>query len=202
MVINLLKIFRLSRCFKWHSNKCCTSLDEWNFMFDSCNLHSYIRICFPTETRSVSLFMIIIIIIIIIVSAVITVTVSRWNSAYSSRQETYTLFLTTHHQTINNKTNYFFQFLHNIHQLKRVHYSNVAFAKLQSLTVLLFLKWNKNLYEYQFRFRKHHSTVLPLIEVIDNIYHHLREHLLLEFICKRLLIRLIMKIYCINYTTM
>ena len=32
------------------------------------------------------------------------------------------------------------------------------------------------MYEFQFGFRKHYSTILALIEVIDNIYYHLDQH--------------------------
>jgi len=42
-----------------------------------------------------------------------------------------------------------------------------------------FLEVDKILYEFQFGFRKHHSTILALMEVLDNIYHHLDKH---EFI--------------------
>jgi len=35
---------------------------------------------------------------------------------------------------------------------------------------------NKILCEYQFVFRKHHSKVIALMEVIGNIYHHLGKH--------------------------
>ena len=39
-----------------------------------------------------------------------------------------------------------------------------------------FLELNKTLYEFQFGFRKHHSTVLALMEVTDNIYKHMDMH--------------------------
>ena len=39
-----------------------------------------------------------------------------------------------------------------------------------------YLQQNKILYEFQFGFRKHYSTILALMEVIDNIYYHLDEH--------------------------
>ena len=42
-----------------------------------------------------------------------------------------------------------------------------------------FLQVHKILYEFQFGFRKHHSAILALIEVLDNIYQHLDRH---EFI--------------------
>ena len=43
-----------------------------------------------------------------------------------------------------------------------------------------FLELHHKLYDFQFGFRKHHSTVLALIEVLDNIYEHLdkREHII------------------------
>ena len=39
-----------------------------------------------------------------------------------------------------------------------------------------FLQQNKILYEFQFGFRKYHSTILALMEVIDSIYEHLDKH--------------------------
>ena len=36
-----------------------------------------------------------------------------------------------------------------------------------------FLDLHHILYDFQFGFRKHHSTALALIEVLDNIYEHL-----------------------------
>ena len=45
--------------------------------------------------------------------------------------------------------------------------------KLMSYRLLNYLNRNKILYEFQFGFRKHHSTILALIEVIDNIYQQL-----------------------------
>jgi hypothetical protein len=41
--------------------------------------------------------------------------------------------------------------------------------------VYKFLTMNNVLYDYQFGFRKRHSTALALIEVVDNIYHNLDE---------------------------
>ena len=45
--------------------------------------------------------------------------------------------------------------------------------KLMCSRLNSFLKVNRILYDYQFGFRSNHSTVLALIEVIDNIYYHL-----------------------------
>ena len=39
-----------------------------------------------------------------------------------------------------------------------------------------FLQFHNILYKFQFGFRKHHSTVLAIMEVIDNIYQHLDVH--------------------------
>ena len=36
-----------------------------------------------------------------------------------------------------------------------------------------FLELHHILYDFQFWFRKHHSTALALMEVLDNIYEHL-----------------------------
>ena len=38
-----------------------------------------------------------------------------------------------------------------------------------------YITMNNVLYDYQFCFRKRHSTALALIEVVDNIYHNLDE---------------------------
>ena len=51
--------------------------------------------------------------------------------------------------------------------------------KLMCYRLRDFLQRNKILYEFQFGFRKRHSTILALMEVIDNIYQHLDQH---EFI--------------------
>ena len=48
--------------------------------------------------------------------------------------------------------------------------------KLMCTRFYNFLQVNKILYEFQFGFRKHHSTILALLEVLDNIYHHLDRH--------------------------
>ena len=42
------------------------------------------------------------------------------------------------------------------------------------------LELHHTLYDFQFRFRKNHSTVLALMQVLDNIYEHLdnREHII------------------------
>jgi len=39
-----------------------------------------------------------------------------------------------------------------------------------------YLQQNKILYEFQFGFRKHYSTIVALIEVTDNIHYHLDQH--------------------------
>jgi len=39
-----------------------------------------------------------------------------------------------------------------------------------------YLQKYKILYEFQFGFRKHHSTVLALLEVIDKIYQYIDKH--------------------------
>ena len=48
--------------------------------------------------------------------------------------------------------------------------------KLMSYRLSNYLQQNKILYEFQFGFRKHYSTILALMEVIDNIYYHLDQH--------------------------
>ena len=45
--------------------------------------------------------------------------------------------------------------------------------KLMCKQLYNFLELHKILYEFQFGFRKCHSTILALMEVLDNIYHHL-----------------------------
>jgi len=45
--------------------------------------------------------------------------------------------------------------------------------KLMCQRLCDFLQLHNILYEFQFGFRKHHSTVLAIMEVIDNIYQHL-----------------------------
>jgi len=47
--------------------------------------------------------------------------------------------------------------------------------KLMHGQVSKYLTMNNLLYDYQFGFRKRHSTALALIEVVDNIYHNLDE---------------------------
>jgi len=39
-----------------------------------------------------------------------------------------------------------------------------------------FLEQNSTLYEYQFGFRKNHSIVQAVMEVLDNIYEHCDNH--------------------------
>ena len=39
-----------------------------------------------------------------------------------------------------------------------------------------FLQTNNILYQYQFGFRKNHSTTLALLDVVDQIYAHLDKH--------------------------
>jgi len=39
-----------------------------------------------------------------------------------------------------------------------------------------YLRDNNILYDYQFGFRRHHSTCLALIDVVDQIYRHLDNH--------------------------
>jgi len=48
--------------------------------------------------------------------------------------------------------------------------------KLTCKRLYNFLEVHKILYEFQFGFRKHHSTILALMKVLDNIYHHLDRH--------------------------
>lgn len=48
--------------------------------------------------------------------------------------------------------------------------------KLMCRRLCEFLQQNKILYEFQFGFRKQHSTVLALMEVTDHIYQHLDKH--------------------------
>jgi len=48
--------------------------------------------------------------------------------------------------------------------------------KLMCKRLCNFLHQNKILYEFQFGFRKQHSTVLALMEVMDSIYSHLDNH--------------------------
>jgi len=48
--------------------------------------------------------------------------------------------------------------------------------KLMYTRLCEFLQKYKILYEFQFGFRKHHSTVLALLEVIDKIYQHIDKH--------------------------
>jgi len=38
------------------------------------------------------------------------------------------------------------------------------------------MEQNSTLYEYQFGFRKNHSTVQAVMEVLDNIYEHCDSH--------------------------
>jgi len=47
--------------------------------------------------------------------------------------------------------------------------------KLMYSRVYKYLTMNNVLYNYQFGFRKRHSTALAQIEVVDNIYHNLNE---------------------------
>jgi len=51
--------------------------------------------------------------------------------------------------------------------------------KLMCKRLCNFLELHHTLYDFQFGFRKHHSTVLALMEVLDTIYEHLdkREHI-------------------------
>ena len=48
--------------------------------------------------------------------------------------------------------------------------------KLMCKRLCNFLELHHTLYDFQFGFRKHHSTVLALMEVKDNIYEHLDKH--------------------------
>ena len=67
-----------------------------------------------------------------------------------------------------------------------------------------FLHQNNILYEFQFGFRKQHSTILALMEVMDSIYSHLDNHdFILGFFLtyKKHLIQLITRFYYINWTT-
>ena len=54
--------------------------------------------------------------------------------------------------------------------------TNKIMEKLMCTRLYNFLQVNKILYKFQFGFRKHHSTIFALLEVLDNIYHHLDKH--------------------------
>jgi len=60
-----------------------------------------------------------------------------------------------------------------------------------------FLTTNSILYKYQFGFRQNHSTVLALIDVIDDIYSHVENNMC--SIYKKLLIWLMTLFYFGNY---
>ena len=48
--------------------------------------------------------------------------------------------------------------------------------KLMSKRLCTFLQLHHILYDFQFGFRKHYSTVFALVDVLDNIYEHLDKH--------------------------
>jgi len=48
--------------------------------------------------------------------------------------------------------------------------------KLMCKQLSAFLEKSKILYEYQFGFRRNHSTVHVVMEVLDNIYQHSDSH--------------------------
>jgi len=48
--------------------------------------------------------------------------------------------------------------------------------KLTCKQLCNFLQEHKILYEIQFGFRKHHSTIRAVMEVLDSIYQHLDRH--------------------------